>query len=127
MLSIAKNIKSAAKRNGLTLYAVAARLGINHINLSKKIYGNITIEGLQKIADAIGVPLAELVTGVPAPAPASRPDPQTRQQMTPPAPKRKRGRPKKNPDPVQGPTLFDMIEPKFVCPHCGKVLKITVE
>lgn len=53
-------IKEVIKEKGLTLDKVAERMGIKSPSLSRAISGNTTIENLEKIAAAIGVPVTEL-------------------------------------------------------------------
>jgi len=53
-------IKEVIKEKGLTIQALADSMGINRVNLSTSINGNPTIETLEKIANALGVSVAEL-------------------------------------------------------------------
>jgi len=53
-------IKEVIKEKGLTINALSERMGINRVNLSNSINGNPTLETLEKIANALGVPLTEL-------------------------------------------------------------------
>ena len=53
-------IKEAIKKKGLTVKDVAIKLGMSSPSLSDAITGNPTAEKLERIASAIGVPIAEL-------------------------------------------------------------------
>lgn len=53
------NITAVIKKQGFTQDEVAAKMGINRVNLNTAINGNPTIKTLQKIAEAIGVSVAE--------------------------------------------------------------------
>lgn len=53
-------IKEVIKAHGLTVEAVAHRLGVLPSALSQSINGNPTAEKLEKIAEAIGCSPAEL-------------------------------------------------------------------
>lgn len=52
--------KEILKEKGMTAGAVAEKLGITPGALSQAIHGNPTFEKLQRIADALGVEVAEL-------------------------------------------------------------------
>lgn len=53
-------IKEVIKEKGLTITELAEKMGINRVNLSSMVNGNPTVETLNKIADALGVPITEL-------------------------------------------------------------------
>jgi len=54
-------IKQVAKEKGVTIASVAKKMGVAPPSLSRVVAGgNTTIENLQKIADALDVPIAEL-------------------------------------------------------------------
>jgi transcriptional regulator with XRE-family HTH domain len=54
-------VKEITKAKGITIAAVANRMGIKAPALSRIINGgNTTTDTLQKIADALGVPVSEL-------------------------------------------------------------------
>ncbi|MDE6263761.1 MAG: helix-turn-helix transcriptional regulator [Paramuribaculum sp.] len=53
-------IKEVIQEKGLTINKVAELMGVNRVSLSNTINGNPTVETLQKIATALGVPVSEL-------------------------------------------------------------------
>lgn len=53
-------IKELLKKRGLTQQELADKLGISRVGLNKAITGNTTINTLEKIADALNVPISEL-------------------------------------------------------------------
>lgn len=53
-------IKEIIKGKGYTIKSLAEKMNINRVNLSNMINGNPTIETLEKIADALNVPITEL-------------------------------------------------------------------
>lgn len=53
-------IKEIIQEKGLTINKVAELMGVNRVSLSNTINGNPTVETLQKIATALGVPVSEL-------------------------------------------------------------------
>ena len=55
-------VKAVCREKGLTMYQLAERMGIGHVSLSKAVNGNATLKTLQKIADALDVPLITLFT-----------------------------------------------------------------
>jgi len=59
-MDLSVRIKEVIKEKGLTIQSLADTMGINRVNLSSSINGNPTVETLQKIADALGVPISEL-------------------------------------------------------------------
>ena len=54
-------IKDVVKERGFTVQSLADVLGMNRVTLSNMINGNPTIETLNKIADALGVPVWQLL------------------------------------------------------------------
>lgn len=58
-------VKELLKSKGLTAKELASRLGITEAALSSSLSGNPTLDRLNAIADALGVPVTELF--VPAP------------------------------------------------------------
>lgn len=59
-MDLSMRIKEVIKEKGLTIQSLADTMGINRVNLSSSINGNPTVETLQKIADALNVPISEL-------------------------------------------------------------------
>lgn len=53
-------IKEVIKEKGMTITVLADKMGINRVNLSNMVNGNPTVETLNKIATALGVPVTEL-------------------------------------------------------------------
>lgn len=53
-------IKEVIKEKGMTITELADVMGINRVNLSNMVNGNPTVETLNKIADALKVPVTEL-------------------------------------------------------------------
>lgn len=53
-------IKEVIKEKGMTITELADKMGINRVNLSNMVNGNPTVETLNKIADALEVPVTEL-------------------------------------------------------------------
>ena len=53
-------VKEICKTKGLLLEDLATKLGIARVNLTKTINGNPTIETLERIASALGVPVTDL-------------------------------------------------------------------
>ena len=53
-------IKELIKEKGTTIQNIADLIGVNRVTLSNSINGNPTLETLEKIANALGVPGAEL-------------------------------------------------------------------
>lgn len=53
-------VKEVIKAKGLTMQQVAETLGVTRDTLTRNINGNPTISTLEKIADALGVPVIEL-------------------------------------------------------------------
>ncbi len=54
-------VKDICKQQGVTLKEVADRMGITDIALRKSLYGNPTIKTLQRVAEAIGVDVIDLL------------------------------------------------------------------
>lgn len=53
-------VKELLKSRGLTAKELASRLGITEAALSSSLSGNPTLDRLNAIADALGVPVTEL-------------------------------------------------------------------
>lgn len=53
-------IKEVIKEKGMTVNSLAEKMGINRVGLSNHINGNPSVEVLERIADAIGVPVTDL-------------------------------------------------------------------
>jgi len=53
-------IKEVIKEKGFSVSSLADKLGIKQESLSRAINGNPTVETLNKIAEALGVSVAEL-------------------------------------------------------------------
>lgn len=53
-------IKEVIKEKGMTITELADKMGINRVNLSNMVNGNPTVETLNKISDALCVPVTEL-------------------------------------------------------------------
>ena len=53
-------VKEICKSKGLTITQLAGKLNIKQESLSRAINGNPTIETLDKIASALGVPVSDL-------------------------------------------------------------------
>lgn len=53
-------IKEIIKEKGYTIKSLSEKMNINRVNLSNMINGNPTVETLEKIADALNVPITEL-------------------------------------------------------------------
>lgn len=55
----ALKIKQLAKERGYTMVQVAEKLGVNPVSLSSAINGNPTVATLEKIANVLGVDVAD--------------------------------------------------------------------
>ena len=53
-------IKELIKEKGTTIQNIADLIGVNRVTLSNSINGNPTLETLEKIANALDVPVTEL-------------------------------------------------------------------
>ena len=53
-------VKEICKTRGLLMEELAEKLGVTRITLTRNINGNPTIETLERIASALGVPVTEL-------------------------------------------------------------------
>ena len=53
-------VKELCRLNGITITQLAGKLNIKQESLSRAINGNPTLETLEKIAAALGVPITEL-------------------------------------------------------------------
>ena len=61
-------IKQAIKESGSSVGELAQKLGVSRQTISRQINGaNITVETVQKIADAIGLPVGQLFDQKPQP------------------------------------------------------------
>lgn len=58
-------ILELCKERGITQKDLAAQIGMTPVGLAKAANGNPTVDTLEKVADALGVPVTELF--VPAP------------------------------------------------------------
>lgn len=64
-------IKQAIKESGSSVGELAQKIGVSRQAISRQINGaNITVETVQKIADALGVPVAQLFDQTPQPTTA---------------------------------------------------------
>lgn len=59
-MDLAKKIIELSRLKGLKQEELAEKLGITRVTLSRTINGSPTLGTLQKIAEALGVPLSEL-------------------------------------------------------------------
>ena len=55
-----EQVKEILKRKGMTAKELAAKLGISEGALSKSLSGNPTLERIEQIASALGVPVSDL-------------------------------------------------------------------
>lgn len=62
MNRIEKNLKALCREKGFTVTEVAARIGVSPSNLLSSVKGNPTLSRLQSIADALQIPVTELLT-----------------------------------------------------------------
>ena len=53
-------VQEICKSRGITMQVLASRMGVTYQALYASVSGNPTVNKLQEIADALGVPLAEL-------------------------------------------------------------------
>ena len=53
-------IKEIIKEKGYTIKSLSDKMNINRVNLSNMINGNPTLDTLEKIANALDVPITEL-------------------------------------------------------------------
>lgn len=61
-------IKQAIKESGSSVGELAQKMGVARQTISRQINGaNITVETVQKIADALGVPVGQLFDQTPQP------------------------------------------------------------
>lgn len=63
-------VKDLLKERGMKMADLAGLLGMNQSNLAKALDGNPTLSKLQDIADALGVPVRELLPDAPPASPA---------------------------------------------------------
>lgn len=68
-MTVGEHIRKARKDAGLTQNQLAARLAISYVNISQLERGerNPGVETLQRIADALDIPVGELLGTVPQP------------------------------------------------------------
>ena len=68
-MTVGERIRKARKDAGLTQNQLAARLSISYVNISQLERGdrNPGVETLQRIADALDIPVGELLGTVPQP------------------------------------------------------------
>lgn len=64
-LNFMLRVKELLKSRGLTAKELASRLGITEAALSSSLSGNPTLDRLNAIADALGVPVTELFVPTP--------------------------------------------------------------
>ena len=66
-------IKQAIKESGSSVGELAQKMGVSRQTISRQINGaNITVETVQKIADALGLPVGQLFDQKPQPTNADR-------------------------------------------------------
>ena len=53
-------VKELCREHGLTMNELAEQMGMKRESLSRAVNGNPTLETLEKIAEALGVPITEL-------------------------------------------------------------------
>lgn len=58
-------VKEICKDKGILFKDLAEKIGVSDVGLRKQVQGNPTIDTLQKIADALEVPLTDLFTQTP--------------------------------------------------------------
>ena len=64
-------IKQAIKESGSSVGELAQKMGVSRQTISRQINGaNITVETVQKIADALGLPVGQLFDQTPQPTTA---------------------------------------------------------
>ena len=64
-------IKQAIKESGSSVGELAQKMGVSRQTISRQINGaNITVETVQKIADALGLPVGQLFDQTPLPTTA---------------------------------------------------------
>jgi len=54
-------VKEVCKQKGLTVTKLAEKLNIKQESLSRAINGNPTLDTMQKIASALGVPISDIL------------------------------------------------------------------
>lgn len=92
------DIKTAIKKRGLTLAQVAKRMDITAPTLTNVISGNITINSMRRIADAIGCNITEFFSDETAEVDPS------------------------SVDHVGAPGSGGIV-----CPHCGRSIQLTAQ
>lgn len=58
-------ILELCKKRGITQKDLAAQIGMTPVGLAKAASGNPTVDTLEKVADALGVPVTELFVPTP--------------------------------------------------------------
>ena len=60
---IGKNIKKARQSKGFTMQSLADKIGISRVSITRFESGkeNLTIDTIQKLADAIGVHITDIL------------------------------------------------------------------
>ena len=68
-MTVGERIRKARKDSGLTQNQLAARLSISYVNISQLERGerSPSVDTLQKIADALDIPVGELLDTIPQP------------------------------------------------------------
>lgn len=61
MTALAGAIQQLAKERGLSLCALADKIGVNRKTLYTCIHGNPRLSGLQRIADGLGFRLSDII------------------------------------------------------------------
>ena len=61
MTALAGAIQQLAKERGLSLSALADKMGVNRKTLYSCIHGNPRLSNLQRIADALGFRLSDII------------------------------------------------------------------
>lgn len=60
MVDLKSKVKERCKRQGILFKELAQKVGITEVGLRQALGGNPTVGTLQKVADALGVEIAEL-------------------------------------------------------------------
>jgi|GEM_PF-2555545 len=59
--SLAATIQALAKERGMSITALADKLGVNRKTLYSALHGNPRLSNLQRIADGLGVRLSDVI------------------------------------------------------------------